>query len=208
MKKPGLRKRFFAWLLKKGDSLNHQIYHFYKQKLFKDLKGIIVEVGPGSGINFSYLPSKIEWLGLEPNEAFHETLFSLAREKGINARLLKGDAEHIPLPDSSADAVLCTLVLCSVPNPDLAIAEMKRILKPGGKLIFIEHVAAPSHSRLRFMQTFFNPLNRVLGDGCNCNRETWTSLERAGFTQLSLTYHRIKDTLKLHEPHIMGIAIK
>src|SRR5436190_6936916 len=112
--KPGLRKRFFAWMLKKGDAFNHQLYGSYKRELFKDVKGLVVEIGPGTGVNFDYLTNGIDWIGIEPNEAFHNVLQKKAKEKDIEARLLTGDALQIPLPDNTADALICTLVLCSV----------------------------------------------------------------------------------------------
>lgn len=202
------RKRFFAWILKKGDRINHKLYRTYKRTLFQNLKGLVVEIGPGTGVNFSYLTTETEWLGIEPNEAFHEDLLAQAREKGITAKLLSGDAQQIPLDDSTADVVLCTLVLCSVSDPVHAIAEMKRVLKPGGKLVFIEHVAAPKKSRLRLAQEIFNPFNRAIADGCNANRETWIQIEKGGFSRVELSHHRVKGTLKIHAPHVMGYAIK
>lgn len=202
------RKRFFAWILKKGDRINHKLYRSYKRTLFQNLKGLVVEIGPGTGVNFSYLTIETEWLGIEPKEAFHQDLLAQAKEKGINAKLLSGDAEQIPLPDNTADDVLCTLVLCSVNDPAHAIAEMKRVLKPGGKLVFIEHVAAPKKSGLRLAQEMFNPFNRAIADGCNANRETWIQIEKGGFSQVELSHHRVKGTLRIHSPHIMGYAIK
>jgi len=206
--KPGLRKRLFAWILKKGDTYNLKMYDSYKKSLFHDLKGTVAEIGPGTGVNLNYLPPGIKWIGIEPNEAFHHELKKRAEGLGIKAELLGGDATNIPLPDNSMDAVLCTLVLCSVVNPVKAVAEMKRILKPGGKLIFIEHVAALAGTGLRKAQNVFNPFNRLAADGCNCNRETWSILENGGFTNLQLSHNRVKGTMKLHAPHIMGYAVK
>lgn len=202
------RKRMFAWILKKGEGVNLRLYKPYKQDLFQSIDGHVVEVGPGTGINFNYLPPGTAWTGIEPNEAFHDFLMKQASDHGIKARLVKGDAEHIPLPDNSADVVLCTLVLCSVANPVRAVSEIKRVLKPGGKLIFIEHVAAKQKSLLRRFQNFSNPCNRFMADGCNCNRETWTVLEGAGFSRLDLKHFRLKGAMLLHAPHIRGVATK
>ena len=206
--KTSIRKRLFAWVMNKGESINRKLYGPFKQDLFVNLKGTVVEIGPGTGINFNYLPSGITWLGVEPNEAFHELLLSQAKASGIAATLLSGEADNIPLADNYADAVICTLVLCSVSNPSAAITEMKRVLKPGGKLIFIEHVAAPRGTMLRTAQNAFNPFNRVVADGCNCNRETWSTIQQAGFNQVEISNYRLKGTLKFHSPHIMGFAVK
>jgi ubiquinone/menaquinone biosynthesis C-methylase UbiE len=201
------RKRFFAWMLKKGETYNRKLYGSYKKDLFRHMQGRVVEIGPGTGVNFGYMPPGTDWHGIEPNEAFHHGLLKQATENGIKAELLAGDASHIPLPDEYADVVLCTLVLCSVNNLSEAITETKRVLKPGGKLLFIEHVAAPRHSILRRMQDVFNPINRMMADGCNCNRETWGPLEES-FFKVQLAHQRIKGTLRLHSPHIIGYAIK
>jgi len=206
--KVSFKKRLFAWMLKKEDATSHKIYGSYKKDLFQNIQGSVVEIGPGTGVNFKYLPPGINWTGIEPNGAFNEILRTRAKEKGITAELLTGDAFQIPLPGNSADVVLCTLVLCSVKDPAKIIDEIKRVLKPGGKLIFIEHVAAPKHTGLRVVQNIFNPVNRIMADGCNCNRETWTYIREAGFTQLQLSHQQMHGTFKFFSPHIMGYAIK
>jgi ubiquinone/menaquinone biosynthesis C-methylase UbiE len=206
--KVSLRKRFFAWMLKNSDAYSHKLYGSYKRDLLKDINGTVVEIGPGTGVNFQYFPKGITWIGIEPNEAFFEELETQAEQREISFQVLKGDALKIPLPDNSADAVLSTLVLCSVSRPGDVLRELRRILKPGGKLIFIEHVAAPKHTNLRRAQNILNPVNRLLADGCNCNRETWNSLQQAGFSQLQLSQTKMKGVMALHSPHIMGYAIK
>ena len=208
MPKPKLRQRFFAWLLKKGESVNERIYRSIKQELFKDLSGLVVEIGPGTGINFNYFPRNIDWIGLEPNEAFHDIILQKASEKDIKARLIKSVAEKIDLPDESADAVISTLVLCSVRDLQASLQEIKRVLKKEGKLFIIEHVAALPGSMLRKTQKVFNPVNRLIADGCNCNRETWKDIEFAGFSSVHIHHERIKGTIFLHAPHIIGFAIK
>ena len=197
-------------MLKNGDGVNHRVYRSIKEDLFRDLHGTVVEIGPGSGINFRYFPDgkKITWIGIEPNESFHSMLTQKAKEFGITASLVSGDAENIPLPDMSADAVICTLVLCSVTKPTRALMEMKRILKPGGKLYFIEHVAAPEKTFLRNVQDLFNPLNQFFADGCNCNRETWHDLQSVGFSDVQITHREIKGILTMHKPHMFGVAVK
>jgi ubiquinone/menaquinone biosynthesis C-methylase UbiE len=203
-----LRKQIFACMLLKTDQVNHLIYGMYKSQLFGNLNGLVVEIGPGSGINFRYLPNGLNWVGIEPNEAFHKVLLAQAGDKEINAKLYAGDASLIPLPDNTADFILCTLVLCSVADPSGVMGEMKRVLKPGGKLIFIEHVAAPKQTLLRSIQNLINPLNRFMADGCNCNRETWTFFENGKFARVELSHHDIKGVLPFHRPHIMGFAVK
>jgi ubiquinone/menaquinone biosynthesis C-methylase UbiE len=195
-------------MLKNGDAYSHKLYGSFKRELFNNIHGRIVEIGPGTGVNFQYLQKGIDWVGIEPNEAFFDSLKQQAREKQINAHILKGDASQIPVEDNSADVVLSTLVLCSVSHPTKVLSEIKRVLRPGGKLIFIEHVAAPKHTNLRMVQNIFNPLNRIAADGCNCNRETWNYLKEVGFSELQMSPVRMKGVLRLHSPHIIGYAVK
>lgn len=202
---PGVRKRLFAWILKKGDGINHRIYGSVKKDLLKNASGIVLEIGPGTGVNFSYLPRDIEWMGIEPNEAFHKTLLTKAKDKGIKARLISGMNS---LADNSVDTILATLVLCSVRNPIKIIAEIKRVLRPNGRFIFIEHVASSSSKGLLLAQNISNPFNRLAADGCNCNRRTWDYIQQGGFSEVHLKHYDMKGTMIIHRPHIVGYAIK
>ena len=205
---PTLRQRLFAWMLKKGDGVNDKSYRDIKKELFSDIQGTVVEIGPGTGINFLYLPKNIEWIGIEPNEAFHEGVISAAKKQKIRSSMLSSSAESISLPDESADIVISTLVLCSVPDQKRALAEAKRILKKDGRLIFIEHVAAKQGTLRRTAQNIFNPINRFIADGCNCNRETWKQIEQAGFSSCKIHHMIMKGTMALHAPHIIGHSKK
>ena len=205
---PTLRQRFFAWMLKKGDSVNDKLYRDIKRELFSDIHGTVVEIGPGTGINFLYLPKNIEWIGIEPNDAFHESVIAAAKKQKIPSRMLNTSAESTSLADESADVVISTLVLCSVPDQESVLAEAKRILKKNGKLVFIEHVAAKQGSFRRAAQNIFNPLNRLIADGCNCNRETWKQIEQAGFSSCKIHHTIMKGTMALHAPHIIGYSKK
>jgi SAM-dependent methyltransferase len=208
MKKANFRKRFFAWILKKSEKINHIIYDPYKKVLFRNISGLVVEIGPGSGVNLPYLPRGTHWIGIEPNKALHETLLSKARKRGINGKLISDNSSRIPLADKIADVFICTLVLCSVKNPQETIAEIKRILKPNGKLILIEHVASSTQRGLLFMQNIINPFLKIFADGCNCNRRTWLDIEESGFSRMEIRRINIKGTLFIHKPHIVGYALK
>jgi ubiquinone/menaquinone biosynthesis C-methylase UbiE len=202
------RQRFFAWMLKKGDDVNDKLYRNIKKELFRDIHGTVVEIGPGTGINFRYLPNNIEWIGVEPNEAFHESLLTAANKQNIHSRMLASSAESILLPDECADFVISTLVLCSVPHQRKVLTEAKRILKKNGRLIFVEHVADEPKTFRRAVQIFLNPLNRLIADGCNCNRETWKEIEQAGYSSCKFHHVFMKGTMPLHAPHIIGFAQK
>src|SRR5512133_3563221 len=192
MKALKLRKRLFARMLLKSDERNHLTYGKFKKDLFQNIHGLVVEIGPGSGVNFDYLPAGTDWIGIEPNELLHPGLMAKAAQREIRARLILSASEHIPLEDNCADIVICTFVLCSVKIPSKVIAEMKRVLKPGGKLILIEHVASETSKGLYFVQNLFNPLTLLLADGCNSNRKTLSLIERAGFSRLDINHYTIK----------------
>src|SRR5699024_494896 len=95
--------------------------------------------------------------------------------------IITGAAESVPLAEASMDTVVSTLVLCSVDRIDKALSEIKRVLKPGGHFLFIEHVAAPQQSSLRRIQRWINPLWKRVADGCHTDRETWKAIKKAGF---------------------------
>lgn len=138
----------------------------------------------------------------------HGYLRDKAEQSGLTAELRLGHAEQLDVPDCSVDVVVSTLVLCSVGSLIGSLAEVRRVLKPGGRFIFIEHVAAPQGSALRTVQNLVNPLWNVVADGCNLNRETWVEMERAGFA--SLTYERFMVTGGMSglTPIIAGVAVK
>jgi len=125
---------------------------------------------------------------------------------GMQINVCYGTAERLPALDSSVDAVVSTLVLCCVPDQQRALKEVLRALKPGGKFVFIEHVAAPRGTWLRRLQCWVSPLWRHMGDGCHPDRETWLAIEQAGFTQL--TYEHCTMPVPITSPHIIGVAMK
>jgi ubiquinone/menaquinone biosynthesis C-methylase UbiE len=106
----------------------------------------------------------------------------------------------------SVDAVAASLVLCSVPNVEKTLAEVKRVLRPGGRFVFIEHVAAEKGTFQRRMQKLIAPINRVLGDGCQLDREIWRDIFAAGFGEVAIEH--VPLPLWLGGPHIAGYAIK
>lgn len=156
--------------------------------LIGGLRGTVLEIGAGSGANFDKLPAATEWTGLEPNARARRRLARSAAAAGREPRVLAGPAERIPLPDASADAVLCTLVLCSVTDPAQVLTEVRRVLRPGGTFVFHEHVASPAGSGMLRLQRLITPVTRRFDRGCNPARETWWFIEDAGFASLQLDW--------------------
>ena len=178
-----------------------------KRSLFTNLHGNILEIGPGTGVNLAYFPRDIHWIGIEPNPFMHSYLQKEAQSLGLNnIDLRTGNAERMDVEENSMDAVVSTLVLCSVPNLAAILQEVLRVLKPGGRFLFIEHVAATKGTLLRYVQSGIRPIWNVIGDGCNPDRETWVALENAGFANVN--YEHFAAPLPIISPHIIGVAIK
>ena len=126
-------------------------------------------------------------------------------ESGRSARVLQAPADRIPLPDGSVDTVVCTLVLCTVPDLDATLTEIRRLLRPGGRLLFIEHVAAESGTRLRRWQDNLERPWRRLAHGCHTNRDTEHALRHAGF-DLDAIHHGQMESEALLRPLTWGTA--
>lgn len=202
----GWYKQVFAWLMAQGSPSYERAVGERKQALFNNIHGDILEIGPGTGPNLSYYPKDIHWIGIEPNPYMHSYLKKEAEQLGLNIDIRTGTAERIDAEDNSMDTVVSTLVLCSVPNLPATLQEILRVLKPGGHFLFIEHVAAPQGTFLRQIQTGIKPIWKLIGDGCNPDRETWVALENSGFEKVN--YQHFEAPVPLVSPHIAGIATK
>jgi SAM-dependent methyltransferase len=205
--KAGLRQRIFAWALTRFNTRYERFASKYKQQLFRDLVGTVLEIGPGTGANLRYLnPAKVRWIGVEPNPFMQTYLHGEANRLFMPIEIRMSTGEALPVADASVDTVVSTLVLCCVASQQNTLQEVLRVLKPGGKLLFIEHVAAPRGTWLRRIQNVLTPLWKRLGDGCHPNRETSAELERAGFE--SVNCERITAPTFIVSPQIVGIATK
>ena len=177
-----------------------------KRSLFGGLSGEVVEIGPGSGVNLAYLPREVRWTGVEPNPFFHPYLQKEADRLERPVQLKIGLAEDLGLKDGSVDAVIGTLVLCSVDRVEAVLEEVLRVLKPGGRFYFLEHVAAPKGSWLGWLQRAVRPVWCRVLDGCRPDRDTLSRIARAGFAQLQ--WEAFQAPLPVVSPHICGFAEK
>ncbi len=203
---PHWYKKIFAWLMANGTVEYEKKIRDRKQSLFTDLHGTILEIGAGTGANAPYYPTNIRWIGVEPNPFMHSYLQENAKKLGLNVEIQTISAEQLEAQDNSIDTVVSTLVLCSVPNLDKTLQEVLRVLKPGGRFLFIEHVAAPNGTLLRQVQNTVKPVWNIIGDGCNPNRETGLAIKKAGFA--SVDYQDFQAPVPLVTPHIIGVATK
>lgn len=177
-----------------------------KRNLLGELSGEVLEIGPGSGVNLCYLPREVRWTGIEPNPHFHPYIRKEAVRLDRPVRLKAGLAEDLGIEDASVDAVVGTLVLCSVDRVDAVLGEILRVLKPGGRFCFLEHVAAPQGSWPRRLQRGLRPVWGSLLDGCRPDADTPVRISRAGFSQLK--WEEFQAPLPVVSPHICGFAEK
>ena len=142
----------------------------YRQQLLKNVSGEILEIGFGTGLNLPYYPDTVTKITtIDPNPGMQKLAQSRieASEIAVDCRVLNG--ESLPMAEASFDSVVCTWTLCSIPLADRAIAEIHRLLKPGGKFFFIEH-GLSRDSKIQFWQNCLTPVQKIIADGCHLNR--------------------------------------
>jgi ubiquinone/menaquinone biosynthesis C-methylase UbiE len=150
-----------------------------RRHLLGHARGSVLEIGAGTGRNLEHYPDGIDELVLvEPEPAMVRKLEQRLRALGREARVVEADAETLPFPDASFDTVVCTLVLCSVPDPARALEELRRVLRDDGAFLFLEHVRSEEPETAR-LQDRVNPVWRFVANGCNCNRRTLSLIENA-----------------------------
>lgn len=196
--------RIYMWMSRK----RHETEDEYRRKLLEGLSGRVIEVGAGNGLNFPLYPETVEKvLAVEPEPLLREAATEEARKAPVEIEVVHGVASELPAEDGSQDAAIASLVLCSVPDQSKALAEMRRVLKPGGELRFYEHVIA--HTRLparlqRLADATFWP--RVAG-GCHMARDTLPAIEAAGFEiERSERFPFTPGAPVPSIPHILGVA--
>ena len=182
----------------------------WRAGLLDGLDGVVLEVGAGTGVNLPHYPPGVTRLvASEPDPHMRRRLVEKVRAMEMHhVEVIDAGLEALPLADEQFDAVVCTLVLCSVPDPDVALAEIHRVLTPGGRLVFLEHVAARDRpARLRW-QRRLEPLWKRVAGGCHLTRRTAEAIARAGFTIPDITRESMRKSMPIVRPTIRGIAVK
>ncbi len=201
-----MRARLFAHVMAQADDAQRRLYADRKRALFDGLAGTVVEIGAGAGPNAAYLPAGARWIAVEPNVHFHPHLRAAAAKHDLDLDLRVGVAEALPVADGAADAVVSTLVLCSVDDVGAALAEVRRVLRPGGRFVFVEHVAAPRRTWRRRLQRLVRRPWGWLGDGCRPDQDTGRLIRAAGFSDVEIEAFRVP--LGLASPHVAGVAMR
>ncbi|GAB4816616.1 hypothetical protein N2152v2_003662 [Parachlorella kessleri] len=169
----------------------------------------------GTAPNLKFYAANVDTIvGIDFNAAMQPFALESAAQAGVEPgklQLVVGRAEALPLPDACVDAVIATHLFCSVEDVPRAMGEILRVLKPGGRYIFLEHVAAGPHNpRLHSIQCWLTPAWSVLADGCCLNRDTLTQIEAAGFSKVDAEHHEIHLPWlgRILAPHVTGVAFK
>jgi ubiquinone/menaquinone biosynthesis C-methylase UbiE len=203
-----VRHPLFARIYMRMSRKRHETEDEHRRKLLEGLSGQVIEVGAGNGLNFSLYPHTVERvLAVEPEPLLRKAATEEAKKAPVQIEVLDGVASVLPVGDASQDAVITSLVLCSVPDQAVALAEIRRVLKAEGQLRFYEHVVAhkPFPARLqRLADASFWP--RVAG-GCHMARDTGAAIERAGFQiERSERFPFTPGAPVPSSPHILGVA--
>jgi SAM-dependent methyltransferase len=193
---PGMYSRLFAALydssLKRGERAGMADH---RRALLAAASGRVLEIGAGTGLNVPHYPDGLDLVLTEPDAP-------MARRAG--RPVVPASAEELPFEDASFDTAVSTLVLCTVPDPGQAVAELARVLKPGGRLLFIEHVRGEG-ALARWQDRLERPWRRI-GNGCHANRDTLSVLrERFDVQARRETWHRMP---RLIRPLVVGTAVR
>jgi ubiquinone/menaquinone biosynthesis C-methylase UbiE len=183
----------------------------HRRRLLADAAGRAVEVGAGTGANFRHYPAAVtDLVAVEPEAHLRAIAERAAAEAAVPARVVDGVADRLPLDDGSVDTAVVSLVLCSVPDQAAALAELHRVLRPGGRLLFWEHVRADGGALARVQRALDATVWPFLGGGCHAARDTLAALPRAGFAVERVERFRFPDSrIPLPTaPQVLGTAVR
>jgi ubiquinone/menaquinone biosynthesis C-methylase UbiE len=179
-----------------------------RRELLARAGGRVLELGAGTGVNLALYPDGVEDLTLvEPDPHMAKRLRAKLAGSGRVASVAEAPAERLPFADASFDSVVATLVLCTVPDPVATLAEAARLLRPGGRLLFVEHVRAEEPGLARWQDRLEKPW-RFLGDGCHCNRDTVATIAASPLQMEDVERGRLPKAPPIVTPLARGSAIR
>lgn len=203
------RPRFARMYVRTARSAEQRGATEHRRRLLEGLSGMVLELGAGHGLNFPHYPTTVaEVIAIEPEPTLRARAAEAATTAPMPVRVLGGVADELPLEAESVDAAVASLVLCSVPDQHRALAELRRVLRPGGELRFYEHVIPRCQpKRLLLQAADHSGLWPRIAGGCHPARDTGTAIERAGFNietseRMMFAASRFEPAI----PHILGTA--
>lgn len=177
-----------------------------RARLLEQATGRVLEIGAGTGTNIRHYPPAVVALTMaEPEAPMARRLRQRVAKADRPIDVVEAPAERLPVPEASFDTVVSTLVLCTVGDLPKTLAEIRRVLAPGGRLLFLEHVRSDDPKVAKW-QDRLNGLNRIVAHGCNCNRPTLEGIRAAGFSVMSLKHDEIPKAPAFLRPLIVGVA--
>ncbi|HVM14443.1 MAG TPA: class I SAM-dependent methyltransferase [Egibacteraceae bacterium] len=203
----GLRRRLFALTYDRFMAGGEKAgLGAARAKLLADATGAVLEIGAGTGLNIAYYPRSVRDLTLAEPDTAMLRLERAAARTSMPVTLLRAPAEDLPYEDGSFDTVVSTLVLCAVDDQPRAVREIRRVLKPGGRLLFLEHLRSDD-DRLARRQDRINWLSR-LTTNCDCNRPTLRTVENGGFVVDDVRHGELPKSPSFVRPMIVGRALR
>ncbi|WP_409328944.1 class I SAM-dependent methyltransferase [Trujillonella humicola] len=183
-----------------------------RDRLLSPAAGRVLEVGAGTGTNFGHYPPAVtEVVAVEPEPRLRALAAEAAVAAPVPVRVVDGDAEALPAADGEFDAAVASLVLCSVPDQARALAELRRVLRPGGRLLFWEHVRGDTPALVRVQRALDATVWPFLAGGCHAGRDTVAAIEAAGFTVEELErfdFPELRVNLNPIRPQVLGTAVR
>ena len=182
----------------------------WRAVLLSELAGCVLEVGAGTGVNLPHYPPKLARLILsEPDDHMRHMLARKLESRQLHhVEVVGASLEDLPFASSAFNAVVGTLVLCSVPSLDRALAEISRVLAPGGRFVFLEHVAAENRPRRLKWQHRIEPLWKRLAGNCHLTRRTADAITASGLSIVQMDRESMRKAWPLVRPTIRGVAVK
>lgn len=178
-----------------------------RRQVLAQASGRTIDLGAGTGANLGLYPEAVSGLVLaEPDPHMLKRLLAKVGEEQVGVEVVEAPAEDLPCADSSFDTAVFTLVLCTAPNPDAALAEVGRVLRPGGKLLFLEHVRSEDAGLAHWQDRLEKPW-RFIGDGCHCNRDTVATIAASSFELQGVERGRLPKAPPIVRPLVRGSAV-
>jgi ubiquinone/menaquinone biosynthesis C-methylase UbiE len=208
MTSPAVRHPLFARCFNRLSWLMEREAGAHRHQMLAGATGRVVEIGAGNGMNFRHYPTTVdEVVALEPEPYLRARAEEAAREAAVTVSVRDAVADELPLDEGTVDTAVASLVLCTVPDPPRALAELRRVLLPGGQLRFFEHVRSdnPTKARVQGWLDRSGVWPRLAG-GWHCSRDTVAAIEAAGFDVDRLERVTVGPSWGVTNPHVVGLA--